>query len=233
MRLSDSAELKTRASACTACTRDSYEYDAFGNSFTVSGTTPNEMMYRGEQFDSDLGLYYLRARYYNPLTGRFMSRDSNNGVLRNPQTLHKYVYTGADPVNRIDPRGRLDLETYGIKILQNLTATVVLNTISCGIQLGFAAVTGGLYETFGNDPTGAAFAAFGCLTVQISAHGKASVALDAVSLAGCGWGLYVAYQAENDWFEQPTNDNLRKVAAGLTGSFGSCATALFAIAAEP
>jgi RHS repeat-associated protein len=54
---------------------DSYEYDAFGNSFTVSGTTPNEMMYRGEQFDSDLGLYYLRARYYNPLTGRFMSRD--------------------------------------------------------------------------------------------------------------------------------------------------------------
>ena len=35
---------------------DSYEYDAFGNSFTVSGTTPNEMMYRGEQYDSDLGL---------------------------------------------------------------------------------------------------------------------------------------------------------------------------------
>ena len=40
---------------------DSYEYDAYGNSFTVSGTTPNEMMYRGEQYDSDLGLYYLRV----------------------------------------------------------------------------------------------------------------------------------------------------------------------------
>ena len=31
--------------------------------------------YRGEQYDSDLGLYYLRARYYNPVTGRFLSRD--------------------------------------------------------------------------------------------------------------------------------------------------------------
>jgi hypothetical protein len=48
---------------------DSYEYDAFGNEFTVSGSTPNEMLYRGEQYDSDLGLYYLRARYYNPAGG--------------------------------------------------------------------------------------------------------------------------------------------------------------------
>jgi RHS repeat-associated protein len=54
---------------------DSYEYDAFGNSFRVSGTTPNNYLYRGEQYDPDLGLYYLRARYYNPVTGRFMSRD--------------------------------------------------------------------------------------------------------------------------------------------------------------
>ena len=45
---------------------DEYEYDAYGNSFTVSGTTPNNYLYRGEQYDSDLGLYYLRARYYNP-----------------------------------------------------------------------------------------------------------------------------------------------------------------------
>ena len=62
-------------------TTDSYEYDAFGNSFTVSGSTPNEMMYRGEQYDSDLSLYYLRARYYNPLTGRFMSRDPEEGKI--------------------------------------------------------------------------------------------------------------------------------------------------------
>jgi RHS repeat-associated protein len=92
---------------------DSYEYDAFGNSFTVSGTTPNEMMYRGEQYDSDLGLYYLRARYYNPLTGRFMSRDPNDpqlmdsdGMPIDPKYLHKYLYAGGDPINQIDPSGR-------------------------------------------------------------------------------------------------------------------------------
>ncbi len=64
--------------------------------------------YRGEQYDSDLGLYYLRARYYNPFTGRFMSRDPEDGKPWDPKTLHKYLYAGGDPVNGIDPRGRAD-----------------------------------------------------------------------------------------------------------------------------
>jgi RHS repeat-associated protein len=85
---------------------DSYEYDAYGNSWTVSGTTPNNYLYRGEQYDPDLGLYYLRARYYNPLTGRFMSRDPEDGKQIDPRTLHKYLYAGGDPVNFLDPRGR-------------------------------------------------------------------------------------------------------------------------------
>jgi RHS repeat-associated protein len=69
--------------------------------------------YRGEQYDPDLGLYYLRARYYNPATGRFMSRDpyepklqGPGGIPIDPRELHKYLYTGGDPVNFIDPRGR-------------------------------------------------------------------------------------------------------------------------------
>jgi RHS repeat-associated protein len=85
---------------------DSYEYDAFGNSFTVSGTTPNNYLYRCEQYDPDLGLHYLRARYYNPATGRFMSRDPEDGNRFDPATLHKYLYAGGDPMNRIDPSGR-------------------------------------------------------------------------------------------------------------------------------
>jgi RHS repeat-associated protein len=62
-------------------------------------------LYRGEQFDSDLGLYYLRARYYNAATGRFMSRDPFHGYIDKPATLHKYLYAGGDPVNGLDPSG--------------------------------------------------------------------------------------------------------------------------------
>jgi RHS repeat-associated protein len=85
---------------------DSYEYDAFGNQINPTSTTPNNYLYRGEQYDSDLGLYYLRARYYNPATGRFLSRDPANGIITDPKTLHKYSYAGGDPVNALDPSGR-------------------------------------------------------------------------------------------------------------------------------
>ena len=85
---------------------DEYEYDAYGNSFTKSGTTPNNYLYRGEQYDTDLSLYYLRARYYNPTTGRFVNRDPEDGIITDPATLHKYVYANGDPVNMADPTGR-------------------------------------------------------------------------------------------------------------------------------
>ena len=109
---------------------DTNEYEAFGNLASFAGTTPNVYMYRGEQYDSDLGLYYLRARYMNPLTGRFMSRDPNepqvrdaNGTPLDPRKLHKYLYASGDPVNRIDPRGREDAEEEagaGAEALDNL-----------------------------------------------------------------------------------------------------------------
>ena len=96
---------------------DSYEYDAYGNEFTVTGSTPNEMMYRGEQYGSDLGLYNLRARYYHPLTGRFMSRDPEDGNPIDPKTLHKYLYAGGEAV--------------GIEVGQSLKGDDVVRTLNC------------------------------------------------------------------------------------------------------
>ncbi len=53
-----------------------------------------------------MGLYFLRARYYDPQAGRFLSHDPLLGNNENPVSLHRYLYTSADPVNRVDPTGR-------------------------------------------------------------------------------------------------------------------------------
>jgi RHS repeat-associated protein len=218
---------------------DSYEYDAFGNEFTVSGSTPNEMMYRGEQYDPDLGLYYLRARYYNPLTGRFMSRDPEGGNLGDPRSLHKYLYAGGDPVNRIDPQGREEDLVYGIKLESTLKATVVLNSIGCGISIGSSLATGSLLEAIEDDKIGAAFTAFGCLTMTTATSGAVQVAFDGIALAACAWGLHETLDAEDTYFDdlkeqdyQKAEIDLQKVEAGLFGSFGGCAVTLWSIAAE-
>jgi RHS repeat-associated protein len=53
------------------------------------------------------------ARYYNPITGRFMSRDPNDGGhLSDPRSLHKYLYASGDPTDRLDPSGRNDTDEF-------------------------------------------------------------------------------------------------------------------------
>src|SRR5208337_2481244 len=62
-------------------------------------------LYCGEQFDPDLGFYYLRARYLNPNSGRFWTMDTYEGDQEEPLSLHKYLYGADNPVNNIDPSG--------------------------------------------------------------------------------------------------------------------------------
>jgi len=89
---------------------DSYTYDAFGNlldSTADDGTpTVNNYRYTGEQYDPNLGFYYLRARYYDQAVGRFTTRDTFAGNTFEPTSLHRYAYVANDPTNRLDPTGR-------------------------------------------------------------------------------------------------------------------------------
>jgi RHS repeat-associated protein len=90
----------------TGTVTDTYDYDAFGNLIHQTGTTPNNYLFAGEQFDSDLNLYYNRARYLNTRTGRFWSIDSFDGDSESPMSLHKYLYALDSPVDMRDPSGQ-------------------------------------------------------------------------------------------------------------------------------
>jgi RHS repeat-associated protein len=110
----------------TGTVTDTYDYDAFGNLLHSTGTTPNNYLFSGEQFDPDLGLYYNRARYLNTSTGRFWSMDTYEGVAKEPASLHKYLYVGTDPINSIDPSGRFGMEdvTAALGVISTLAANI-------------------------------------------------------------------------------------------------------------
>ncbi len=68
---------------------DAYTYDAYGNWLDKTGRTSNVYGYRGEQYDEALDAYYLRARYYQPETGRFLTTDPFEGFITDPLTRHR------------------------------------------------------------------------------------------------------------------------------------------------
>ncbi len=85
---------------------DRYAYDAFGQVASHAGSTLFSHLFAGEQNDEASGLVYLRARYYDPRTGVFLSRDPAEGDPFDPLSMHPYLYASGNPVNRIDPSGR-------------------------------------------------------------------------------------------------------------------------------
>ncbi|MBI3801024.1 MAG: hypothetical protein HY268_29130 [Deltaproteobacteria bacterium] len=82
-----------------------YQYSAFGLPQKVEGTGGSPFLFNGELWDADAGLLYLRARWYDPSIGRFISRDPFLGSVEDPQTFNAYAYARNDPVNRVDPSG--------------------------------------------------------------------------------------------------------------------------------
>jgi RHS repeat-associated protein len=107
---------------------DSYDFDAFGMPVRTSGTTSNSFLYSGERYDSGVGLYDLRARYYNQATGRFWARDPIEGKKCCGLTWNPYIYVKDDPVNAVDPTGREALVQYAALVRNRAQAAVVFGT---------------------------------------------------------------------------------------------------------
>jgi RHS repeat-associated protein len=132
-----------------------YSFDAYGNAIGFDPSVAlTEFLYSGEQFDSKIGQQYLRQRYYDPATGRFNRLDPFFGNLDDPQSLHKYLYTHADPVNGIDPSGNMSMAvSVGISI-----------AIGAGIGAGVGGYFGGVKGALLGAFSGAAAGAIGVLS---------------------------------------------------------------------
>jgi len=88
-------------------TANSYTYTPYGQFYEFAETVVNPWTFTGQWYDEEIAQYYLRARQYDPAMMRFTSRDPVKGEQDEPLTLHKYLYCLNDPIDRIDPSGKI------------------------------------------------------------------------------------------------------------------------------
>lgn len=92
-------------SDATGAVTATYRTDEFGITTATTGSSSQPFTYTGEPRDAT-GLSYLRARYYDPTLGRFMSRDPFAGFASGPLSLNRYTYARSNPSTLRDPSGR-------------------------------------------------------------------------------------------------------------------------------
>ena len=88
-----------------------YTYDPWGRLITPIDPlgARNKYKFTGEELDPGTGIYYLRARYYDPTAGRFISKDSFSGFIMKPGSLNRFIYGLNNPVRFTDPSGFFSL----------------------------------------------------------------------------------------------------------------------------
>ncbi|RIA77821.1 RHS repeat-associated protein [Anaeroplasma bactoclasticum] len=111
-----------------------FDYDAFGNIINQTGTVISNFRYKGYYYDTDLELYYLKSRFYNPVLLRFITPDSieyldSSSIIG----LNLYAYCGNDPVMYVDGDG-----TFAITATALLIGGLIAGGIGAGIGLGTA-----------------------------------------------------------------------------------------------
>ena len=80
-------------------------YEAWGETYFTSGTTPTTMRYTGQREEQSLGIYFYNARYYDPMLGRFIQADSIIPNPSDPPSFDRYAYVRNSPVIFNDPSG--------------------------------------------------------------------------------------------------------------------------------
>jgi RHS repeat-associated protein len=113
---------------------DGYTYSAFGELLAHTGSDPQPYAFTAEPLDPNSGWQYHRARWLDPKTGRFTGMDPWEGLELTPRSLHKYLYVGASPADRVDPTGQFEGGLIGLSIANSIRITVM--TIQTNIGMG-------------------------------------------------------------------------------------------------
>ncbi|NMW24337.1 RHS repeat-associated core domain-containing protein [Rhodanobacter denitrificans] len=103
-----------------------YDYAPYGSAVTSLGTPPNGPGYTGHVNDPDTGLIYMQARYYDPITGRFLSTDPVAPSPGDAFTFNRYNYANNNPIRFTDPDGRCPMCVVG----------AVVGTMAVGAGVG-------------------------------------------------------------------------------------------------
>jgi RHS repeat-associated protein len=204
---------------------DTDSYDPYGNVTASTGTVQNNLLYCGQSMDSESGLYYLQARYYDPLTGQFTGVDPLVAETGMP-----YAYTAGDPVNTSDASGLCSWFGCVGQVLNTVSeATGVCLRNPFGGNNGNGGCQTTLSTREGEDGVGLALA-----TGAVALSGGALLGVGAVGLdAGTSGtlGAFVGLTASADDSRNClAGDDVACVGAGLgIGASGIGALSLFGI----
>ena len=125
-----------------------YYYDAWGNLVNTTGSLKdtvgkaNLIRYRSYYFDDDMGFYYLNSRYYDPVTGRFISPDTTDVLTATPMALtdkNLYAYCDNNPVVRVDHGGEFWDTILDVVSLVASVTEVIVNPTSGAAWAGLVA----------------------------------------------------------------------------------------------
>ncbi|MDO8444571.1 MAG: RHS repeat-associated core domain-containing protein [Deltaproteobacteria bacterium] len=112
---------------------ESITYYPYGATRTDTGGPNVRHKYTGQELDSETGLYFYNARYYDPQLGRFISADSIIPDPGDPQSFNRYSYVRNNPINLIDPTGHSwlsDATGINIKIGSKETTALLYQNFS-------------------------------------------------------------------------------------------------------
>ncbi len=220
---------------------DSFAYDAFGimlGDQLAAGNARTKLLYTGQRFEDSLQQYNLRARDYDPGTGRFSSMDTLAGSTQDPLSLHKYAYTGHDPVNRTDPTGHdwcLSAQMVAVSII-SILAVSYISTFAAFVANGSSpdAWLYGANVTIGISGIGAAYMSVeqvktvaGVLTVpnivgSTLASDLEDFAVQMLETVGVGVGTYfLSAVMDGVYAGLKTGGAMTKSIASFTYSFGA------------